>query len=512
MARQPVPLTIPPGIVTTPTRKSNSSNWRDGHLLRWRDGKLTPICGWTRRSYTPFASPVRAIHRWTTNLGISMVAYLCEEHVYVDQGDGVLTDISPVVPLTPPSLSSAGGYGDNLYGAFNYGDARPDREITNRRVTPGFAVDNWGQNLVAMTSADGRLLMWDPSSPPGTKMEAVAGAPTGNRTFLVMPQRHVILFGAGGFTSRWAWCDEEDIENWNFADVASKAGFLESEPASPIIAASRSGNDAVYFTEAGNAHYIEYVGMPAIFGGDKFASGCTPFPPASIADTPRGAVWISEGGFWSYQSRAAIGIDCDVWNWATGQLDNDATRSAAAMAVVPSETEIWWFFSTGALGLKNDRCVIWNYTENWWSQGYLTRSAGCNATYTGFPIMSDGENIYDHETGLSYPGADKPWAGSFPFTLDIGASMVTIPCFTPDFDGQINSISFELDYNIARSSDTPDVRTGEKSILSDGNVYFGDPSPTGRDFRMTIRQVVDNVEPWTVGNNLLYVVPRGPTT
>lgn len=510
MAKQPVPLTIPPGIVSTPTRKSNSSNWRDGHLLRWRDGKLSPIGGWTRVNYGAFASPVRAIHRWTSNLGISMVGYLCEAHVYVDQGDGVLTDISPVVPISPPNVSINGGYGDDAYGMFTYGDARPPRPPTDRRLTPAYSIDNWGEDLLVMTSADGRLLRWRPSA-PATPAAAVLNAPTNNRCFVVMPQRHVILFGAGNFRDRWAWCDEEDIEDWNFADVASKAGYLSAEPSSPIVAACRSGNDAVYFTESGNAHYIEFQGMPAIFGGDKFAAGCTPFSPASLSDTPKGAMWVSEGGFWNYQSRSAIPIDCDVWNWGKEQADNNSTRISGAMVVLPALTEIWWLFSSGTTIGVNDRCIVWNYTENWWSQAYISRSAGCSPTYTGYPIMSDGQNVYEHENGLFYPGADKPWAATFPFTMDVGASLATVPSLTPDYEGDIPAISFELDYNIPRASDQPDVRTGQKSILSDGNVYFGDPSPTGRDFRMTVRQVVDGVRSWTLGNNVLFVIPRGPT-
>jgi hypothetical protein len=502
---EPTPIIIPAGVVSTPTKKSKSSNWRDGHLIRWNKGKLQPVGGWTQIPYTAFASKCRKIHRWTTNAGVSMVAYLCEGHLYVDQGDGLLTNISPASPISQPSGSLVqGGYGDNTYSLGAYGTPRPDHEDARRRITPGYYLDNWGENIVAMTGTDGRLLMWSPSDVPGTLSDAVSGAPVGNRGFVVTPQRHVILFGAEGIMNEYAWCSQEDIENWNFADVASTAGFNTVQPASPIIACSRSGNDVVFFTEAGHAFYIEYKGLPYIYGGDKFADGVTPYSPMSISDTPDGAIWVSEGGVWTYQSRAVIPVVCDVWNWVDDAVDTDKTRVAAATLLNPSFTEMWWFFtSTGSD--DNDRYMIFNYKEKWWSTGYMSRTGGINGTYTGLPLMTDGTNVYQHESGGSYGGADLPWGSTFPISMNYGAQFATFAKMLPDYDGDITAISFTVDYNIKRMGDDT-VTTDDKSVMPDGYVHF---HVTGRDFRLTVRQTVSESPLWTLGDNNVYMIPRG---
>lgn len=477
-------------------------------MVRWSNGKLQPFGGWEQRAYSTFSSTVRRIHRWTTNDGITMVAYLCDWHVYVDRGNGIIEDISPIGPILsiPPPLVT-GGYGGGGYGDGPYGDSPPLGAVEARSVTPGYYLDNWGQNLLAMTGTDGRLLQWDPESAVGTRMEVVADAPTGCRGFVVHPLRHVIVFGADGIMNRYAWCDQEDIENWEFADVNSKAGFQEVQPASPIIACSMSGDEVIFFTENDRAFYIEYVGMPYIFGGEQFSSGCTPFSPMSISDSPAGAIWMTNGGLFNYQSRSAVPISCDVWNWVLENRAEIPSRYSGSVFVVPSQNEMWFSFSSGGLSGVNDRIAVYNYVEKWWTQAYFGRTAGITSTYTGYPVMSDGRYVYDHEVGNKYGTEDYPWAATFAITMNTGASLATIPKFFPDYDGDIEALSVSLEYNIPRTSSDPDSMTEYSSVYPDGYAYFSE-QPTGRDFRLTIKQITE-AEPWTVGDSVLYVIPRG---
>lgn len=508
MAYEPIPLSMLPGLVATPTKESKSASWRDGNLVRWVDSKLTPVGGWERIGYSiTFASTCRAIHRWTTNSGISMVAYLCEGHVYVDKGDGVLTNVTPSGGITRPNSSIVqGGYGDYTYSYDAYGTPRPDKEDTNVRITYGYYLDNWGEDLLIMTGADGRLLRWKPSDAPGTRASAVPNAPLGNRGFVVATQRHVVLFGAAGVMNQYSWCDQEDIEDWNYADVNSKAGFNTVQPASPIIACARSGNDIVFFTESGNAYYLEYQGMPYIFGGDKFASGVTPISPLSIIDTQEGCVWVSESGVWLYQSRQAVSIKSDIWQWIDSTMNKTYTRYMGAMMLNSSKSEVWWMFSSGAEGNKCDKIAIFNYVDKWWSKAALTRGAGVNGTYTGNPIMSDGVYAYKHESGDYYDGAEElPWITSFNVSMDSGASLSTLLKVMPDIDGLGTGIAYVLNYGLDRHTGT-ELTTDDKRVLSDGCAYFG---VTGIDMRLTIKQTINGIPAWTLGDINVYITWRG---
>lgn len=96
-------IDFPPGIVNETSRRRNKVNWREGHLVRWEGNTLMPIGGWQKLAYSgEFASPLRSIHRWVDNSGIRHIAYLCEQHCYVDSGDSVLKDITPEDGIEPP--------------------------------------------------------------------------------------------------------------------------------------------------------------------------------------------------------------------------------------------------------------------------------------------------------------------------------------------------------------------------------------------------------------------------
>ena len=107
------PVEIPPGVIARPTKKMNSSNWAAVNLVRWVERQLAPIGGQAQYAYA-FASRCKAIHGWYDLQGVYYIAYLCEQNLYVDTG-GVLSDITPVGGMIPPTSPLLGGYGDGLY-------------------------------------------------------------------------------------------------------------------------------------------------------------------------------------------------------------------------------------------------------------------------------------------------------------------------------------------------------------------------------------------------------------
>ena len=93
-----------------------------------------------------------------------------------------------------------GGYGDALYNDDTYGTPRTISPIAALdKVPSAYSLDNFGSILYAMTSADGRLLMWDPAvGGPAVVQPADAGrgpVPLG-RCFVVTNERFIMIFGS----------------------------------------------------------------------------------------------------------------------------------------------------------------------------------------------------------------------------------------------------------------------------------------------------------------------------
>lgn len=498
------PLELPPGVVTTPTKTSSSANWVETQLMRWIDGKLQPIGGWDELAYdTSFASRVRAVHEWFGNDGTKYTAYLCEQHCYVDI-NGVLSDISPTAPLTPPYNGDifAGGYGDNTYSLNNYGDPRPN-VVKTKAITPCYKLGNWGEQLLAMTSPDGRLLFWDPTTPT-VHLAAVTNAPVQNRTFEVTPERFVMLFGMGGDFRSFGWCDQENYNDWNFASTSSKAGSYNVEPSSPIISTTMT-RDGIIFHTAVKTHLVRFIGLPFVYNYEEVADTTTPVSAAAIAATAIGSVWFTENGFWQYKGATVAPIECPIINLINDDIDWTYARYEAA-AVNLSDFSEYWLFYPSAGSRYNDKYVIYNYREGWWANGSMPRSCGFSSSYTTYPIMSDGTKVYFHESSNLYPGAPTlPFAETHTINIAEGAGEYTMQQLLPDLDGAIDDLRFSFFYKNNRSRG-PEKQSPLKSVRDNGYV---DIRKTGRDMRMRIETVNPTMSPWTMGKTLYEATPRG---
>jgi hypothetical protein len=157
------PVNIPPGIVKAATPLQVKGRYWDGNMIRWRANKLLPVGGWQRITASPLASTIRCIFPWAGSNGGVYAALGCEDKLYVLSG-ATYTDITP----TGFSGSSAGVYG--AFGTGDYGDTYYglDTDPTYPRdptqsflPTFSWTIDNWGGDILAVASSDGRLLHWN---------------------------------------------------------------------------------------------------------------------------------------------------------------------------------------------------------------------------------------------------------------------------------------------------------------------------------------------------------------
>ena len=537
------PLTLPPGVVATATKKMQSTNYAEVNMVRWSAantsnvaaGQLAPVGGQTKYNFV-FASRCKAVHGWYDLSQVYNVAYLCESNLYVDRG-GILLDISPAAPIVPPTPPSVGGYGD---GAYNTGP--PDTYGTPRvigadaaidRVPDAFSLNNFGAILLAMTSADGRLLFWDPASAPGTKASVVvpisgSTVPHG-RCFVVTSQRFVQIFGAyndgtagvnsGGSFRRFAWCEQEDFTNWAYSDLTTQAGFIDIEPASPIVCALATSTGTLFFTGK-KAYRSRYLGAPYIYQYDELGDNCTPYSPQSLVTTTSTAMWFSQQGAFTYDGTSILGVQCPVQPWIDDDIDLLNVREQACAVHVSNFNEFWWFYPQGPQSNPsgfNTRAVIYNYRDGWWSQARCARSAGITASYTSHTVMANGLVSYEHENGFIYWDCDLPWIETFDLNVG-GSKLITIKQMMPDIEGDITNVLYSLFYRNSRSVGLPELQTSRQPVRSNGYVDF---RTTGRDMRLRIDlaipagQIVDGIAsdggvyPVTVGAHLVDFVPRG---
>jgi len=158
-----VPLSIPPGVVRPATALQAKGRYWDANLIRWRGNKLLPVGGWQRATDTPLDSQARTIFPWASNAGNSYVAIGCDEDMYVSDPDGI-ANVTPAGFVGSLSGQTGG------YGASDYGTDYTDDDYGEPRTGPStlfapifsWTFDNWGEEILAVASSDGRLLHYSP--------------------------------------------------------------------------------------------------------------------------------------------------------------------------------------------------------------------------------------------------------------------------------------------------------------------------------------------------------------
>lgn len=494
---------FPAGVTTLLSKAAKIANWRDANLVRWDDGKtLKPISGWEQIPYdTPFASKVRAMHRWMAINGILYIAYLCEQHVYVDDG-GTLLDVTPVGGL-PAIGGIQAGYGEQNYGAIEYGTPRPGIS-TLEKFSPAWSINNWGEDLLVMLSYDGRLLIWKPTTPL-TPLVPVANAPVANRQFVVTPEHHVVLFQMGGDFAKYGWCSEEDIEDWDFPNPLNTAGFFTVDPFSPIIAAHSSSLGFTVHTPA-MSYFVDWVGRPYVYRYRAMGKVPIPISAASMSSIPEGIIWISAEGFWLYNGSSAGIIPCPVWDVIAANMDFERTMGESHSINLLIRGEIWWFWVDRALGLEVERYVALDYRSKVWMSGYLRRTCGNTYGNDPHPIMSDGIKVWKHEVGFQYPEARfMPYLESQTLYAMEGERWMTMNKILPEIAGDRTAIAFSVAKINDRTVYASETYSPQRTVNGHGWV---DIRETARDMRLRI-DMIQNADWSTVGPLLFDLKPRG---
>jgi hypothetical protein len=153
-------LAIPPGVMRIGTEYQSTGRWHDASLVRWADGAMGPIGGWAERYTIATNKPVRGSIAWFDNNRDRWIAAGTYDRLYSVSVSGTLRDITPGGLAEGYASEQANlGYGGGFYGIGFYGTPRPDTGTQAEATT--WALDTWGENLVACSVEDGRIWEWN---------------------------------------------------------------------------------------------------------------------------------------------------------------------------------------------------------------------------------------------------------------------------------------------------------------------------------------------------------------
>jgi len=495
-----IPLKLPPGIARNGTDFEQSGRWRDANLVRWHQGSMRPVGGWTARTTTgTISGKARGMLTWTDNSSNTNTAIGTNSNLYYVSQSGGVTDITPS-GLTSGSATATTntGYGGGYYGGTTtttdadslYGRAQPSTGIYQEVGT--WALDNWGEYLLAVSPDDETLYEWQLNT--SVTAQAVSNAPT-CKSMVVTEERFVMALHAGGNPRKVQWCDQEDNTSWT-ANATNQAGDLELQTNGIIMCGARMRGRTLILTTT-DAHIATYQGAPFVYGIERVGTACGISSRKALVAVDEGAFWMGKKAFFMFDGQVARELACEVSDYVFDDINAD--QITKSFAVNNSKYgEVWWFYPSEG-STEVNKYVAFDYKENHWHIGELTRTTGVDAGVFRHPIWVDDSNVfYNHESGFTH-GTDTPYCESAPISLGNGDQIMKVNQLIPDeaTQGEVK-VQFKTRFYPNDTETTHNLLT------------MGNPVSTrfsGRQIRMKVQGNGNN--DWRVGVMRIETKPGG---
>jgi len=315
------------------------------------------------------------------------------------------------------------GWGAGSWGRGSWGSASSITASVEEFLR-AYEQDNFGEDLI-FNVRDGNIYYWDksanvPVDPADDYGRAVTlsslstdtTTPTVAKKVMVSDRdRHVIAFGCDGETSIGTqdpllirFSDQEDPLEWQTLP-SNTAGELRIGTGSKIVTAEETRQQILVFTDK-SLHSMQYLGPPFTFGINLISENITIAGPSAAVSVDDSVFWMGLNEFYSY-SGSVQRIPCSVRDYIFSDFNTEQYEKVYA-GVNSAFGEVWWFYPS-ADSTENNRYVVYNYQQNLWYYGVLSRTAWMDRGITFSPQAASAGFIYNQETGFD-DGSQSPSA------------------------------------------------------------------------------------------------------
>tara|TARA_R100001377_G_scaffold75708_1_gene52382 strand:- start:402 stop:2294 length:1893 start_codon:yes stop_codon:yes gene_type:complete len=337
------------------------------------------------------------------------------------------------------------GWGAGTWGRLEWGAGTDLTTVTELRL---WSHDNYGEDLL-INPRDGGIYYWDSSSGTTTRaveIGSVSGAsetPTVAKQIMVSDNnRHVIAFGTNTINTSVQdpllirFSDQENYLDWD-PQVTNSAGDLRIGSGSSFVRAIETKREILIWTNS-SLHSMSFLGAPFTFGITPLSTGITIMSSNAIAAVNDIVFWMGKDSFYMYDGQTKQ-LPCSVKEQVFFNFNEQQEQKV--FAGVNSEfNEITWFYcskdnstANGGTG-ENDKYVTFNYGENVWYYGTLSRTSFMDRGLQSNPIAASSGYLYNHEVGYDDDGSAMTASlESSPIDIGDGEKFVSINEIIPDF-------------------------------------------------------------------------------
>lgn len=383
------------------------------------------------------------------------------------------------ITLTPGVAGVGYGLGPYGEGAYGIGEAGGTDQNGTKIVATNYALDNWGELLIANIENEG-IYYWGPTEGL-SNAKLIENAPTKSRgMFVSQAAQQIISYGSS--INAWdpvsqasgiagigvyqdpllvKWCDIGDFTVWS-ADSINQAREFRIPNGSECIGGCAPKNRNLVWTDL-ELYAFTYTNLPDVYSPNKVGENCGLIGKHAFARYGDAVYWMGLRNFFVYAGAGVQTIPCSVWSYVFQDLD-EINQHLCVGGSNGDSTEVWFFFPSisGGNGYP-DKYVKYNIVEGVWDKGIVPqRSAWIDRSVLGNPIAFGPTGIiYSHEDG--YNDDEDPLLPSFRtswFSISESQQFVTIDQIIPDFkwglEGGSQNAQISLTvYSVETPGETP---------------------------------------------------------
>ena len=343
------------------------------------------------------------------------------ELTYVDANTYTITMVAPAVYGSVGGGSSVIAYPQ--YGARPWGSAAAVGIAQQLRI---WTNDNFGQDLF-IAPRGGGIYYWIPAGqtyPSGAagglttraqslSVQSTAAGFSGqfvpNTTNQVLGsaiQRFVVAFGANPYDptdSETAfdpllvrWSDQENPYEWVPA-VTNQSGEYRLNIGSYIVCGRSTRQEILVWTDAA-VYSMQYLGPPYVWGFQLLQDNISIMGPNASITVNNVTYWMGTDKFYRYTGRVET-LPSTLRQYVYQDINQNQNFQVYAGSV-EGYNEIWWFYCS-AESSEVDRYVIYNYVDDVWYYGNMSRTAWLDSGLRQYPMAADTANfrVLYHENG-----------------------------------------------------------------------------------------------------------------
>lgn len=385
------------------------------------------------------------------------------------------------------------GWGGGRWGSSTWGTG----SSTNAPIRI-WSQENFGEDLF-FAHRGGAPLYWDATNgtdAPGVFVNSLPGASdvpeVVNIAFVSDIFRFAFCFGTNDIGSStldpmlFRWADQENIADWT-PTATNQSGSLRFSEGTKIVDAIQARQEILVWTDSA-LYSVQYLGAPTVWGAQLLGSNITIASPNAAVYSNNTAFWMGNNKFYYYDGTVKT-LPCDVRSY----VFDDFNQEQADQVVCGSNEqfdEIWWFYcSAGAT--QNDRYVVYNYVDNIWYYGNLSRSAWLDSDLRDYPLAATYSNnlVYQengvdcNETGTANPIVAT--ATTAQFDLADGDRFMLVNRMLPD-------MTFE-----GSTADSPSATMSLNPLENSGSGRYSPASEGGNSSNTVSRSATVPIEEFT---------------